>query len=136
MDSPFAAISCVCFSYTRPAVFAAGSRDGFVYIFDLLSSLSGPVVILRLPPVGATSASIAEASSTGKRLTGARARVSGLSFNKKQRDLLAACDNTGRVFVWKMGWSLSNLKQAELSFVEHLGRVNPAADDEGSLAES
>mmetsp|Transcript_14874 Transcript_14874/g.22368 ORF Transcript_14874/g.22368 Transcript_14874/m.22368 type:complete len:754 (-) Transcript_14874:107-2368(-) len=124
IDSSFAAISCIGFSYTRPAVFAAGSRDGYVYVFDLLSSSTGPVTVLQLPPVGANMDTVAEAKANGRGLTGPRARVSGICFNKKQRDLLAACDHTGRVFVWKMGWTLSNSKQTEQAFIDHLGSVS------------
>jgi hypothetical protein len=29
-----------------------------------------------------------------------------VAFNSKQRDMLAACDEAGRVHVWRLGWSL------------------------------
>ena len=131
MDTPFAAISCVCFSPTRPTVFAAASRDGYIYIFDLFVNQSGPIRSVRVPPVGATMQSMAEAEANGRPVTGAVARATSLSFNGKQRDLIAACDQTGRVFVWKMGWSLSNRKRAEQSVLDRLGSVTGDEDMPG-----
>lgn len=135
MDNPFAAISCVSFSYTRPTVFAVGSKDGYVYLFDLLTNLSGPVTTLRLPPIGITSTgNLSEkalqggGSGGGKKLSsdssGHRPRVTGLSFNGKQRDLLSVCDSTGRVLVWKVGWNFANQKSNELNYFEKLGNIS------------
>jgi WD40 repeat protein len=136
MDNPFAAISCVSFSFTRPTVFAVGSKDGYVYLFDLLANISGPLTTLRLPPVGVTSTTLHTESTTtrpGKKApsssSGNRPRVTGLSFNSKQRDLLSVGDSTGRVLVWKLGWSFSNKKFNELNYFESLGSISKTSGD-------
>lgn len=76
-------------------------------------------------------ASLTEGDQIGKHMSGPIARATSLCFNSKQRDLIAACDQAGRVFIWKMGWALSNRKQSEQSVLDHLGSV--ATDDEVGL---
>lgn len=121
LDLTFAPVSCVRFSQTRPAVFAASSRDGFVYVFDLLRSQSGPVHILEVPPV--------ESWGGGKKARSARVHVSGLSFNKKQRDLLSVCDDAGRVLVYQLGWGLANKTGAhEQAAIDRIGLVTVDED--------
>lgn len=136
MDLSFAPISCVAFSHTRPAVFAAASRDGFVYIFDLLVSRSGPVAVLEVPAaeswVGSLSgrkAGSRSGSSSTSRASTSRVRISGLAFNKKQRDLLAVCDDAGRVLVYRLGWSMANKAGPhEQALIDRIGRIS--VDDE------
>jgi WD40 repeat protein len=147
--NPFAAISCVSFSYTRPTVFAVGTQDGYVYLFDLMETLSGPLTFLRLPLSGAGvgtgggagGGAGAGTGARGKRLQGAgagvgyRPRVTGLAFNAKQRDLLSVCDSSGRVLVWKVGWNLANQKQTEMSFLEKLGNISSSDSASGERQE-
>jgi hypothetical protein len=99
-------------------------------MFDLSVTQSGPVSTVKLPPLGVTMAALTEAGANGRQLSGPVARATSLSFNSKQRDLLAACDQAGRVFIWKMGWSLSNRKQTEQAVLDHLGSVS--VDDEST----
>jgi hypothetical protein len=54
--------------------------------------------------------------------------ITGIAFNRKQRDLIAACDYSGRVHIWRLGWSLSNRHPAELKIMEDLGSTI-ATDD-------
>lgn len=132
MDNPFAAISCVSFSHTRPSVFAVGSKDGYIYIYDLLVNLSGPLTTLRLPPIGINSGNLQEANHSGKKMTGNRPCVTGLAFNTKQRDLLSVCDSSGRVLIWKLGWNLSNQQPNELIYFEKLGNISVGSEGEGA----
>ena len=44
----------------------------------------------------------------------------GLAFNKKQRDLIAACDNDGRVHIWRLSWNLSNRQLNEESYLNDM----------------
>lgn len=37
------------FSPTKPGVFAAGSSEGLLYLFDITSPTSTPIVILEVP---------------------------------------------------------------------------------------
>lgn len=126
MDLSFAPISCVGFSQTRPAVFAAASRDGFVYIFDLLVSRSGPVAVLEVPAAETWSGSgSGKKGSRNSHSSSSRVRISGLSFNKKQRDLLSVCDDAGRVLVYRLGWSMANKAGAhEQALIDRIGRIS------------
>lgn len=134
MDNPFSAISCVSFSYTRPAVFAVGSKDGYIYIYDLLANITGPITTLRLPPIGINSTNFQDLSSmTGKKMAGNRPRVTGLAFNMKQRDLLSVCDSTGRVLIWKLGWNLSNQQHNEVNYFEKLGNISMNSEGDSAV---
>jgi hypothetical protein len=127
MDLSFAPISCVSFSQTRPAVFAAASRDGFVYIFDLLVSRSGPVSVLEVPAAESWGGS-GIGKKGARNVHSSRVRISGLAFNKKQRDLLSVCDDAGRVLVYRLGWSMANKAgPQEQTLIDRLGRIS---DDE------
>ena len=126
MELTFAPISCVSFSQTRPAVFAASSRDGFVYIFDLLVSKSGPVVVLDVPAAESWGGS-GKKGGRGVRSAhnNGRVRISGVAFNKKQRDLLSVCDDAGRVLVYRLGWGMANkVGPQEQSLIDRLGRIS------------
>ena len=86
--------SGVCFSATRPTVFAATASNGSVFVFDLAYSFLQARAVLRIPA----------AVSGGKlRESGKVVALTGLAFNGKQRDLLSVCDATGKVYVWKLG---------------------------------
>jgi WD40 repeat protein len=132
MDLSFAPISCVGFSQTRPAVFAAASRDGFVYIFDLLVSRSGPAAVIEVPAAeswGGGGSGKKSGAGRGGHASSARVRISGLAFNKKQRDLLSVCDDAGRVLVYRLGWSMANKAgPQEQALVDRIGRIS--ADDQ------
>ena len=142
----FSAVTCIQFSPVRPLLFAAGSDDGFVYLFDLSSPASVPVLVLEAKPAGGDAAPGAGGSSSGDAGAGrreankggtsaaaaaradaaatARSAVTGLVFNRRQRDLLAACDYLGRVHVWRLSWGLShkgNDEQALLDAVASVG---------------
>lgn len=82
------------FSPLRPTVFATGALNGGVYIYDLAQSLTSPVVTLD-PPEDAN----ANKSKTSTR----KVALTDLAFNGQQRNLLAACDASGRVHIWKLG---------------------------------
>ena len=49
-----------------------------------------------------------------------RAGITGIAFNKKQRDLIAACDFYGRIHVWRLSWSLSHRLPTEVAFLDEL----------------
>ena len=45
----FSSITGMQFSPTKPGVFAAGSTEGLLYLFDITSPTSTPVVVLEVP---------------------------------------------------------------------------------------
>lgn len=53
----------------------------------------------------------------GKKGAGAAYSV---SFNPRQRDLLATGDSRGRVIIWRMSWRLANKRPGEDSGLERL----------------
>ena len=120
VSGTFAAITCVQFSPVRPYLFAVGSADGFVFLFDLSSSSSAPLLVLEAKPSMAdneSSASMAGGGAVGHSGAAAaraeatfryRSGVTALAFNRKRRDLLSACDSLGRVHVWRLSWGLSH----------------------------
>jgi len=100
----------------RPLLFGACSSDGFVYLFDIGSPSTAPIATLEAP-------SMQSDTITSNRRTTAVKRVgfTGIAFNKKQRDLFAACDNSGRVHIWKLGWKLANKHANEQSILDSMG---------------
>ena len=98
----------------RPLVFAAGSTEGFIYVFDLSRSISAPIVQLECP---------SEESKKNKNRSKSlqkRPGVTKISFNQKQRDLLAASDSSGKIHIWRLNWQLSNKNSNEEEIFEEL----------------
>jgi WD40 repeat protein len=127
----FSALNSVKFSPIKPAVFAVGSADGFLYLFDMSVSMSSPVVILEAlvsaSPNRNRGIDGVETDTAAHKLQAGRRRagITSLAFNHKQRDLLAACDVLGRVHIWKLSWQLSNRENYEQSILDNLGaRLN------------
>lgn len=114
VSSSFGAVTCVRFSKVRPLLFAVASDEGFVYLYDIGASSSAPLTMLEAPSAQSTAA--------GRRVTG-RAPFSGVAFNRKQRDLFAACDHSGRVYIWRLDWKLANKSTSEQSSLDALGDV-------------
>jgi len=129
--SSFGAITAARFSPIRPCVFVACSSDGFVYLFDLSQSTSGPVSILQADSGADTGARGSGSRGSGREGVPARPAFTDVCFNARQRDLLAASDKFGRVHTWRLGWSLSNRQmddQRVLDGVGMLASTEEAAD--------
>ena len=103
-----------------------------MYLFDLSSTSSVPVLVLEAKPsamgpakpsdnsADAGGSSVkgddSKASTKGAMTIGAataakgraeatfhyRSGITSIAFNRKQRDLLCACDYLGRVHVWRL----------------------------------
>ena len=56
----------------------------------------------------------------GSKSTVRRSGITGIAFNRKQRDLLAACDASGRIHIWRLNWNLSYSTQVELDMIKKL----------------
>ncbi len=139
------------FSPVRPTVFAATSSEGVLLIYDLQANRQAPVCVLDsllVPPTAAasshtsnvTAASTNSAGSDGSKNSKAattklsdsgtqrRVGLSSVSFNPKQRDLIASCDVLGRVHIWRLNWSLSNKTASEMGLLNELGNIHQAAE--------
>ena len=115
VNDAFSPITAVQFSPIRPCVFAVSSADGFVYIYDLIQG-STPVVILEVP---------VDASGSKK----GRVSITAVAFNRKQRDLLSACDLAGKVHVWRLGWKIANVHAGEQEYLDSLGNALVGAEE-------
>lgn len=147
-SSTLAAITCVRFSPNKPSVFAASSSDGFLYIFDLSFSLSSPAAILEVTlddglatnkgmNSGNSGSSGKGDSKRGKMNSLGnnhgrvhRVSITSLSFNQKQRDLLAACDLEGQVHIWKLSWKLANRETTDLKLLQNLANINQEIEED------
>ncbi len=127
-------ISALQFSPVRPSVFAAASSDGQLFLFDLVNSQFSPVKTLEAPLVSplTTAGKETEGVSGGQKKSRGKATLSegsgrsgltGVAFNHKQRDLVAACDWLGRVHIWRLGWRLANRHKDDLSTLSDLAAL-------------
>jgi len=108
------AVSAASWSSARPCVFAVAMEMGGVFIYDLLQSRQEPV--MELPLTGAGSQ-----------------KVTSLTFNPKQRGLLAVGDDSGRVRVFRLPFRLSEQQRNELPFIgQLLGDKGKKEDGKGS----
>lgn len=92
------AVSAAAWSSARPCVFAVAMEMGGVYVYDLLQSRQEPVMTLPLTGSGSQ-------------------KVTSLSFNPKQRGLLAVGDDGGRVRTFRLPFRLSEQQKAEFAFI-------------------
>ena len=117
------------FSPIKPGLFAAASADGLLYFFDVTSSLSTPVAVLEGPveedpTQGALGRRTSNTGQPGNRRSG----LTGIAFNRKQRDLIAACDTSGRIHIWRLSWGLSHSTPQEFEFMKSVNN-NIGAED-------
>jgi WD40 repeat protein len=128
----FSSITGMQFSPTRPGVFAAGSAEGLLYLYDMTSPISTPIVALEAPTAEEDPSQAQKQGLQARRASAINHRRSGLTgiaFNRKQRDLIAACDSSGRIHIWKLSWSLSHSTHPEFEFVKALNN-NIVAEEE------
>jgi len=92
------AVSAAAWSSARPCVFAVAMEMGGVYVYDLLQSRQEPV--MELPLTGGTSQ-----------------KITSLSFNPKQRGMIAVGDDSGRVRVFRLPFRLSEQQKSEMAFI-------------------
>jgi len=103
--SPRCLYSLEC-SRFRPLVFAVGSNDGNVFVFDLKKSITFPAKSLDCNPP-------TRSGKSGRQASRDKSAVLCMSFNPKARALLAAGTSAGEVLIWKLPWHLSNMQEGE-----------------------
>lgn len=104
-------------------------------MYDLLQSSVVPVASAQLPrdngsggggssgganPNKSRGAAAATVDATADGGSGAAVAAYSVSFNPRQRDLVATGDSLGRVTVWRMSWPLSNKRPGEDLGLERL----------------
>ena len=111
------------------------AEDGGIFVYDLLQSSVVPVASAQLPRGGgggsgsggtnpaksrgvAAAAAAAAAADAGGRSVAVAAY--SVTFNPRQRDLVATGDSLGRVIVWRTSWPLSNKRPGEDLGLERL----------------
>jgi WD40 repeat protein len=152
----FTSVTAVAFSPHRPMVFACSTNDGFLYIYDLMENKKLPVVVLEANEKlvasltaeqlsSATSTSTNDSSSINQTNNPRGKKAGGMSdygdnnknsiiqiaFNHKQRDLIAACDYFGQVFLWKLSWKLSNRNMNEITVWNSLADIFSTTSNNG-----
>ena len=93
----------VCWSVSRPLVFACADCEGGVHVYDLLVDVLRPVLTLRTDD--------AEAGSSGGRADAAG--VVKLRWNTNDGSVLTGVDVRGRAHVWQLGGKLSSVQPGE-----------------------
>jgi WD40 repeat protein len=128
--SQFYTITAVRWNPHRPMVFAVACSNGFIYVYDLAENMKLPVAVLEANELRLAASSLAgdnKAIKGKKTNTGQdqmeRTSLLGLSFNHKQRDLLAGCDSFGKVYIWKLNWKLSNRRSDEVQLINNLANI-------------
>ncbi|PRP76276.1 hypothetical protein PROFUN_07798 [Planoprotostelium fungivorum] len=101
LPSPTHYVYCCTWSPFRPLVFAAGSGDGRMYIYDLQKS--------RVRATATIDAGTLKAA------------VIAVSFNAKRRDYIATGDAKGVVRVWQLNHFLSRERPQEMALLSVLG---------------
>ena len=130
-DLGFTPLSGVQFSPTRPLVFAAASMSGCIFLFDMMERENGPVAVLEVPSEERANASAYNSDGDGRMKSKSRRStaeksgpvLSDISFNRKQRGMVAASDLSGAVHIWRLGWSLTTARHGE---TEELARLEQA----------
>lgn len=107
----------VCWSPFRPAVFTCVGNKGLVYIYDLTESKQFPVI--KLDREMEKYDDQANTDERPRIVPGVK-----LSFNPKQRDFLACGYVDGVTKVYKLNFSLSNLKMDEIKTLNHFIEEN------------
>ena len=108
LSSSTSSLTAAQFSPNRPLVFATTSTDGFLYIFDLQTSSLAPSATLECP---------------NDRPNELRTGLTGIAFNTKQREFIAACDQKGNVHIWKLNFDLST-SSSQVNEIELLKSMN------------
>lgn len=107
------------------------AEDGGIFVYDLLQSSVVPVASAQLPRgSGGGGGGVNPAKSRGVAAAAAEAAAAGgggaavaaysVTFNPRQRDLVATGDSLGRVIVWRTSWPLSNKRPGEDLGLERL----------------
>lgn len=106
------------------------AEDGGIFVYDLLQSSVVPVASAQLPRgSGSGGGGVNPAKSRGVAAAGAAADAGeggaavaaySVTFNPRQRDLVATGDSLGRVVVWRTSWPLSNKRPGEDLGLERL----------------
>lgn len=121
----FISITSVKFSPHRPTVFAASGSNGMIYIYDLSENTTLPITVLEANDQLASTL-LQSFDNNGNNNTTkknslhnssaiqSKNSIVSIAFNHKQRDLFAASDWYGKVFVWRLSWQLANRKSNEV----------------------
>ncbi|RYY38711.1 WD40 repeat domain-containing protein, partial [archaeon] len=142
----------VDWSTLRPAVFAASSASGAVFIYDLYTSTAKPAVVLLpdgssvvMSGPGASSSAAASLPSylTATSSFGAAHMRIPLAFNPQTACHLAAGSSSGAVHVWQLGGRFGSTQPQELALMKDFvlstmtdaGRVIVASSRGGAMLE-
>lgn len=142
-EDAFGPLTGVQFSPIRPLVFATCSSLGYIYIFDLQIKETGPTCVLEVPSPNDDQEETDKsndkqgrnraARSTSTNENNRRPALTNLAFNRKQRGLIAACDHTGQIHIWKLGQQYTSKQPMEHGILEQMENAN--SDEKGESLE-
>ena len=118
LDPSTSYLMSAAWSNVRPMVFAVGSEDGSIFVYDLSRSATSP--IFSLPSATKKSVSVPSvSSSSGSRVSReANPCLTTLAFDPRVGTLFASGDETGNVRIWKLSPAFST------SLANEQGRLN------------
>ena len=101
------------------------AEDGGVFVYDLLQSSIIPVASAHLLRGSGSGGGVNPTKSRGVAAAdagegGAAVTAYSVTFNPRQRDLVATGDSLGRVIIWRTSWPLSNKRPGEDVGLERL----------------
>ena len=100
----------VCWSVSRPLVFACADCEGGVHVYDMLVDVLRPVLTLRTDEEeGGSGVGKAEAAGVVK-----------LQWNTNDGSVLTGVDVRGRAHVWQLGGKLSSVQPGEQRRLEEI----------------
>jgi hypothetical protein len=125
-------ITSVKFSAVRPLLFGVTTSNGYVILFDLRDAINKPTALISSST--SQNSTIDDKSRDSKKRSNRNDKnhtvpLTGLAFNHKQRDLIAASDWNGRVHIWKLSWHLANKHTDEQAVLDQIGNLNSITED-------
>lgn len=117
------------FSPVRPLLFGVTTSNGYVILFDLEETVNKPVAIVLAELTNESDDRSKDSKKKSNSIKSSGSPLTNLAFNHKQRDLIAACDWNGKIYVWKMSWSLTSVRPNEQEFLNNLGNLAAETDD-------
>ncbi|KAJ1554981.1 hypothetical protein HK405_003529, partial [Cladochytrium tenue] len=121
------ALNAVSWSPHKPTVFVTAAADGNLYFYDVTRNRAIPVAVVGASEAGSgagrhtTAGETATAAAAAASLAGRGA--TGVAFNARRADLLAACGADGRVRVWRVSTALRECDGREAGVIEALAKV-------------
>jgi WD40 repeat protein len=129
LNCSFSNVSCVKFSPLKPTIFATASTTGFVSVYDLTSPTASPLYQFDVQADFSQHRKGEDGNSVAAFTPGAG--ITNVAFNAARKNLLAACDTSGNIHIYRLNSFLSNPNlqnanqmQSDIEYLNQLGNRN------------